>query len=402
MRPRAAIYGDIANTYLQPGKGTFVRDIDSATLLSRLLFFDEVIIRSVRLLEVPFLVKLFGMEGLKNLMALGILKLSAEASTIMLDRHTNGKRELPLLQFRQGTVDVSDHRKFLSDSMSCLLQIPGLSNSNREALAETIKGQVVRPNENYKNDLLTQIQIDLRSNGTLLKRLLASKKMDLSLDESTIIIKAHEESADVQRFETNLHKLLGVSTEEEHNILTAMVKAVVNLNTRMADMAAYSAITSFETSEAPFLFGKIHGIVSPNNPSFDEKAFLRVLEFTDIPDLLVTGRIDTNKLLEIRQSVECKEFRSWLSSTDEMNDVELKRLLKGLRSRLALFINSKKGKTLRLMANATLGLLPVYGSVVSLTEGAVDTFLMDKLLPSPGALSFLNNSIPSVFENAYS
>jgi len=134
---------------------------------------------------------------------------------------------------------------------------------------------------------------------------------------------------------------------------------------------------------------------------FSRATSLRVLELTDIPNLLVVGRIDVESFLKIKDSNECQAFRSWLTTTDKINDEQLKRLITGFRARAASLIASPSGKTLRFAANAALGLIPGYGMAISLAEGVVDTFLLDKLLPSSGVLSFLNNAIPSVFKRAY-
>jgi hypothetical protein len=68
MTPRRAIYGTIAkSTYLR-NSGPLVTGIDLAQLLSRILFFDEVIVRSIRMGELPFLIKVFGANGLEELL----------------------------------------------------------------------------------------------------------------------------------------------------------------------------------------------------------------------------------------------------------------------------------------------------------------------------------------------
>jgi hypothetical protein len=306
-----------------------------------------------------------------------------------------------LLHFTQGLVDIADREKYLTDCMTCLLQISGLSNAKRQLLAETIMSKMARPTSTYGPDLLAQVRKDLKSNTYLIKAALMRDNPDLSLEQKMLELKLEETSEGVQRIETNLQSLLGISEEREHTILASTVTAVVNLNTRMADMEAYSAISLFDPSEAPLLFGKIHGIISPHNPIFEEKAFFRVLELTDIPQMITSGRIDVSKLLKIRDSNECREFRSWLTTTDRMNDQELKRLVAGFRARAASYIGSTSGKVLRLATNAGLGLIPGYGTLISLTEGAVDAFLIDKLLPSSGVLSFLNSSVPSLFSRAY-
>jgi hypothetical protein len=400
VTPRNTILGQIAKSHVVPNKGTIVTDIDREGLLSRLLFFDQVIVRSIRMQEVPFLTKLFGLEGLDLLMSRGILKVSCEVTTTALDRHLNGVRQLPLLQFRQDIIGVPDHEKYLEDCMGALLQITGLSNASRANLAEKLSKNIVRPQVGYESGLLNQIHADLKSNAYLIQSLIANEPR-LAINPDSISVKVEEIAPGTQRFETNLPDLIGVSLDQEHAILASVVRATANLNQRLADMQTYSAITLFQESEAPLLFGKIYGIIAPHNPTFLEDAFLRVLKLTDIPDLLVTGRINAEKLLEIRDSHECREFRSWLTRTDDIDDKELKRLITGFRARASSFVSSASGKTIRLAANAGLGLIPGYGTIISLAEGVVDTFLLDKLLPSSGVLSFLNNSIPSVFVNAY-
>jgi hypothetical protein len=50
--------------------------------------------------------------------------------------------------------------------------------------------------------------------------------------------------------------------------------------------------------------------------------------------------------------------------------------------------------------NAALGLIPGYGTAASIGEGALDMFLLEKMLPSSGVLTFLNHSMPSIFTSA--
>jgi hypothetical protein len=204
----------------------------------------------------------------------------------------------------------------------------------------------------------------------------------------------------MQRFESNLQSMLGITEEQEHEIFAAVVTGVSNLNQRIADMEEHSAISHFEESEAPLLFGKVHSLMAQMNPKFDEQAFLRVIGVTQIPELIANRRIDVEELLKVRATDECREFRSWLSTTDHIDDAKLKHLLTGFRAKAASFIASNSGKTLRLAVNAGLGLLPGYGTLAALGEGAVDTFLLDKMLPTSGVLTFLNDSMPSIFTSA--
>jgi hypothetical protein len=276
------------------------------------------------------------------------------------------------------------------------LKVPGLSNQRREALSNLLLNRVLKPGASYGPDLLAQVRTDLRGNVHLVKSVLLKKHPELTGKFDGLQISLEETSLGVQRFGTNLQKLLGISAEQEHDMLTTAVLTVSTLNQSLADMHEYNAISLFEEGDAPLLFGKIAGIIAQYNPQIEERSFLRVIEIAGIPELLVSGKIDVSKLLTVRETNECREFRAWLSGADQIEDARLEKLLTGVRARAASFIASTTGKTVRLAVNAALGLIPGYGTMMSLAEGAADSFLLDKLLPSSGVLSFLNQSIPSV------
>jgi hypothetical protein len=92
MEIRGAIYGPIAKTINVPNHGVDVIEIERQRLISRLLFFDEVVIYSVNLGEVPFLTKMFGVSGFKELLSSEVLKLTTEKSMVVTDVKTNGIR----------------------------------------------------------------------------------------------------------------------------------------------------------------------------------------------------------------------------------------------------------------------------------------------------------------------
>jgi hypothetical protein len=396
MTSRRRIFGTVAQTIFLKNKGLHVTGIDLAQLLSRLLFFDEVIVSSMRMQELPFLIRAFGPDGLEELLNRGILRFSADSVSVITDLHRNGKRELPLFQFSQALVDVADRGKLISEGLQCLLQVPGLSNQRRMALSDLLLEKVLRPGPNYGADLLTQVRTDLRGNVQLVKAILVKEHPELTGSFDGLQVSLEEIQPGVQRFGTNLQKLLGVTAEREQKMLATTVLTVSKINQSLANMHEYNAISLFEDGDAPLLFGKIAGVIAPYNPKIEETAFLRVLEIIGIPEFLAVGRIDVTTLLKVRESNECREFRAWLLSTDQYDDAELTKLLTGLRARAASFIASPTGKVVRLAVNAGLGLIPGYGTFTSLAEGAVDNFLLDKLLPSSGVLSFLSQSIPSV------
>jgi hypothetical protein len=396
-RPRKAIYGRISKTIHVANQGAEVVGIDGELLLSRLLLFDEVVVDSTNLGELPFLAKMFGVAGLEELLSRNVLKLVSQKSAVITDVMMNGQRRIPLLQFGEALGTSVDNEHNLGMKFRSLLKITGLSNARREALEGVVRSKLIKQSPSYGNDLLKQIRKDLSSNIELSKTILCHRYTNVPSEK--LEIKAHDLGG-MQRFETNLRTMLGINLEEEHGMLAEVVKATSNLNQRIADMAEYDAISHFEVSEAPLLFGKVHSLVGQLNPKFDEQAFLRVIGVTDIPKLIENRRIDVEELLRIKATDECREFRTWLAATDSVDDEKLKRLLRGFRARAASFIATNSGKLLRLGVNTGLGLIPGYGSFVALSEGVADSFLLEKLLPSPGVLTFLNNAMPSIFVSA--
>jgi len=159
----------------------------------------------------------------------------------------------------------------------------------------------------------------------------------------------------------------------------------------------YSAITGFLDTEAPLLFGKLSGLISPLNPATAEKQFERVIELAELPDFRPGQKVDVQKLLKTRDSAECREFREWLSNLENASDAEIKEMVTSLRSKVASMAASPSGKLVRLATTTGIGLIPVVGPIAGAAAGAVDSFLVDKVLPRSGIVAFLTETYPSLF-----
>lgn len=399
MNPRQGVIGEIAKVIYRPNHGPDVIGIDADLLLTRLLFFEEFVLQSVHLGELPYLIKLFGIEGFQQLLASGILKISCETFGIITDVHMNGRRQLPLLQYEQALVSGADRSGQFQKDIKCLNRVSGLSGTAREAASESVWTRLVRPGEGFGTDLLAQVRTDLRSNHRLLE---VSTNLSLkeTLGSSTSFeVKSEEVKTGVFRIVSNLGAIAGYTEEKEHELFSKVITAVCNLEQRVANMVAYSALSEFREEEAKLLFGKIGGLLAPVNPQTVEQGFARVLSFTDIPKLMTVRKISVERLIRVRDSDECMAFRSWLHKVPSMTDQELDGMLRGLRAKVGMFFNSPVGKTVRVATNVGLSLIPGATIAASAIEGAADTFLVDKLLPNPGILSFLYETCPSLFQS---
>jgi hypothetical protein len=162
-------------------------------------------------------------------------------------------------------------------------------------------------------------------------------------------------------------------------------------------MQVCSAITGFRDSEAPLLFGKLAGLIAPLNPQTTEKQFERVIELANMPDFKPGQRVNVDLLLKARDSAECREFREWLPTLEERTDAEIRDAVSGIRAKMASAAGSTGGKLVRLAATTGIGLISVVGPIVGAAAGAIDSFLIDKLLPRSGIVAFLSETYPSLF-----
>jgi hypothetical protein len=284
-----------------------------------------------------------------------------------------------------------------------LQSVTGLKNNERNAIEEAVWNSLVRPPDSFGTDLLKQVDFDLRSNSPALRagiiRQLREESDQAHLDGNLLEINVDEPRERVFHIKTRIAKDFGLSSEATHLLLQRSVTALVNLNQRLAEMEAYSALTGFLESEAPLLFGKLAGIISPQNPTPAEEQFKRVIEIAEVPDFKPGQKIDVEKLLKIRDSSECRDFRKWLSTAEDISDDEIRAQAGGMRNKLASLTSSSGGKVVRLAAATLIGNIPVAGLLLGPAAGAVDSFIVDRVLPHSGIYAFLTDIYPSLFSS---
>lgn len=377
-----------------------VSGVDVGSLLRRLLLFDTVIIQSVGLQEFVFLVKAFGKTGLSDLLDSGVLRVVCEWQGLITDVHQNGVRQLPPFHFSFGRYDIGERDKKLREGLISLQGVPGLRNAERAALEEKILAKLIRPQSTYGDQLLAQVDFDIRNNTPALKAAITQELTEQMGTAGSFKAIVTETEPRVFRIDTGLSEQFGLAPERTHSILGAAVAAVGRLDQRIADMQAYSAITGFTESEAPLLFGRLAGIISPSNPSAIEGQFVRVLSIAGLPDYARDRRIDVQRLLKVREDDECREFRAWLAGSLEATDEQITEMVKGVRNKVGTLLHGTAGKLVKFAAITALGMIAgPTGLVLGPAAGVLDTFLIDKLFPNSGVVAFLSKTYPSLFES---
>lgn len=163
-------------------------------------------------------------------------------------------------------------------------------------------------------------------------------------------------------------------------------------------METYRALTGFRADDIPLLEEKLSFLARQLDPGVQNKRFERVIELTGLPDVISDPEIhDVNlgRLLEISADEEAQAFRRWLRGVDELDDTAVRAEIHKIRDLVAQAVRSGPGKGIRFLATTGLGLVePISGTVL----GALDTFLVDKVVPEPGPTAFLGRLYPSVFK----
>jgi hypothetical protein len=399
MSFRQSIFGEVA-TY--PDQGPSV--VDVGLLVRRLILFDKVIVKSALLREIPALVRAIGTSGFTRLLDTGLMKLSCELTSVITDVSRNGVRHVPLYHFSFGVADLADRDASLRSALRCLHGISGLKNLERASMEEAILRSLVRPPSTYGQALLDQIDSDLRTNTpgfkTAIRHRLIAELGTSHLPVADLPIDVEETTKRVFHVKNTLSDSFGISPEKAHIVLHGAVTAMANLNQRLANMEAYSAITGFLDSESTLLFGKLAGIIAPLNPNRAEEQFERVIEIADVPDFRPGQRVDVDLLLKVRESAECREFREWLSTLEDVSDAEIKEMVASIKSKMASLAASASGKLVRLAATTGIGLIPVVGPITGAAASAIDSFLVDRVLPRSGIVAFLAEKYPSLFVSA--
>lgn len=170
MNVRQSVLGEVAIL-----SGRQVTGVDVGALVRRLLLFDRVVIKSIRLKEVPLLVRAFGKTGFAQLLESRLLSFSSEFTTLAIDVTRGPVRDLPLSQFSFGIVDAANRDSDLRSEFVALQGISGLKNSDRAFLEEIVWTSIVRPPKTYGQDLLNQFDHDVRSNSPALQRAISSR-----------------------------------------------------------------------------------------------------------------------------------------------------------------------------------------------------------------------------------
>jgi hypothetical protein len=396
-----------ATVQTQPRSVSVSADIPA--LLNRLLLFEDYYLQSVRLREFESLVLNLGLENVLLLLDSGALKIDLNPTQFGQTGQTarnlgiRDKEPLPLLSYSFSLIRSSYENDYLVRSVQevhhSLFHVH--TRNDLTKLEGAILRAVMPIPEDAGGGAILAFDSDLKINSPIFKTALLSRLRlmpQFAAKELDVSLTIHPIDDTDYAVETNLESF-GLTKEETHKTVESSLLAAGFLNRRVEDMENYNALSGVIDDEL-FLFGeKLRLLAASASPKRKEETFDRVLRIGRFPAFDFqppTKQFDMEKFLKVRDSKECKDFRNWLKNAQFLDDQEIRSQVASLRARLGTLVHGTMGKSIRLAVGFGAGLIPILGPVVS----ALDTFVLEKLLPLSGPAMFLDTMYRSLFSSS--
>lgn len=369
--------------------------------------FETFILQSARFWEFPYLIRAFGYEGVIALLRSGALSLEIRESLIAL---LGGGVAQTAVQVRGSVVRVSplrygavelnfDDERQQDKLFEELRQGAELKGKRATKLEQSIRARLSPRVGDAKVAALEQARAEFDSLAPHVRRAIevagqqqlpSADLRGLDLRIRRLVTGSHEVEADISRCPN-------VTPDQVASAIRSGLLGVAELNARIDDMRSYSALIGFRGDELPIFGDKLEFLAQQVDPEAHVSRFSRILELAGLPDVShpdVVRDVNLERVLEVRESPECRSFRAWLWGSDAKSNEEIQEHFRSVGTRLASFVRAPSGKRLRWLASTVAGLHPVAGIGV----GLLDAFVVEKVLKDPGPLSFVSRQYPSIFE----
>ncbi len=379
-----------------PNTGDITVELDIEGFIRRLLLFDTYVLYSVRLKEIPCFVKAFGLTGTLELLKSGAIEVLCECAQFMEGQINTPS--CPLLTFQFHIIEAHIWGQYLINNLSEVNRTPGLTSREMLTLQEAVMRAVRRRGnlQMFRSDVAPAFEADVLHNIPLLKAairfVLATSKKITNVDDFEL--RFHKIGDDRYETETTLPNKITLGLEEIHNVIKSALLGVSSIDQRIGEMKVNSALSGFTEEELPLFGAKLDTLAGALGSSNQEHRFRRVVSISGLPAF--SGSVDIEKLLEIRDSLEAREFRASLPDMDKLTDNEIKDLVSGFNSRVGLAVQTSFGKVVRCLVTSALGFAsPPAGVALSL----LDYFVWDKFFRRSGMAAFIHELYPSIFKH---
>ncbi len=373
--------------------------IDVPGLVRRLLLFDQYVLFSVRLEEFPYLASELGFEGLRSLLEARILEVRCECVQIAQVGQSGffGDRILPHFSYKFNWIDSHDRKKYISGCLKGMNEVPSFRLKEIMVLKRLIVDSIKPLTQAVRLNFWPSVRSDLLNSQYVKEAVTFLLDHQFGITAREFELRVIEDDDTQFRVEHSLASSTTLAPEKIHRLIESALLGISSVAQSILEMDFYSALSGFNAADLPLFQSKLKGLARQVSTEANESAFTRVIELAGI-GIGADQRLDVEKLLEVRQSSEARQFRDWLQSCGTAEDRELLERVKSFRARIGLFASSGTGKGLRFLLSSGIGLVHGLPPAVGVGVSVVDAFVIDKIFPRCGIAAFVNESYPSIFE----
>ncbi len=387
--------------------------VDLGALVERLLLFDTYILDSVRLRELPHLVRAFGYDAVCELFASGAVQIRCDPTAIACGEEPVWSRSLrnhalqAIGPFGFGLLRIVGHQQFVQGALAAIQPISDLTHDQTTRLETVVAAGVLPPLPSVGDPALRQLRADIAASAPHIKQATAMQLCHVLGGVAVADLPGFQlafEPIEGTAFQahTDIAAVFRLPVEQVHQVINSGILAVSALSQNFEDMETYKALVGLRVEDYPIFEAKLGFLARQLDPHADHASFFRVLEASGFPDLSAAagaGQIDLKRLLDLRQTDECKQFRHWLRSVDSLSDEDLRQAVAGVKQRLATMATGTIGKTLRWAATNGLSFVPVIGPLLGPAADLLDTFLVERFFRTTGPTVFLGRQFPTIFRS---
>jgi hypothetical protein len=373
-------------------------------LVRRLLLFEQVVLDSYGMRELPALIDALEPDGFLAVLKSGALRIRADGwlfgeiggGGLIPDRPD----PLPPMSYSFSAIVPHDREEHIGRGLGEVRAMPLGKRTSKKVRNAIVDALVTFPDDAGVKSY-DALRRDLTGNLNLVRAAAAASLAALlarPVGEDEFEIRIEQEDESVFRAVTDIERRLGLSADRADKAIEGALLGIAGLNQRIEEMESYQAVSGFRDAELSIAEAKFQVLAAQVDPRAQEERFGRVVSIAGLPDPEGEGTVDVEKLLEVRESDELRQFRQWLRTLDKATDEEIAEMVGGIGPKVAEAVRSPAAKAVRLLVTTAAGFTPHVGAAVGLAVGALDQFVLEKLIPEPGPVSFLGSTYPSIYK----
>jgi hypothetical protein len=373
---------------------------DLGSLFLHLILFDQVIVPSLALLDIAALGRTIGVGRTVELLKSGSVQIRAAADALGSVELQDGS----LIELRHlRAVDPDDSFRRYTDAFGNA----GLSRDDSKQLEAATRAQWIRPDlqDRWGLDAIADTVREATGDTPVLRRavslVLKEHGIETEVSPGQVRVEVVNPVTGLMRFRSQLpHLDAALATK----VMRRACSVIANLNGAFQRMRRDQAITALADDSTRLMETKLEYLWQAMRPDDPVQQFHRVVAAAGLPNFdqaVQEGTIDIENLLEVRQTSECREFREFLTRTAALDDRELTQRVTSLRAKFGNFLKTGAGKTLRLLATTAAGFAvagPV-GAAAGFAADSADSFVLDRVFPGSGVVTFVGKQYPSIFKS---